>query len=198
MYLTELSRHANQAQRIRSQAFQSGLSLSGRKLWTDEEEDVLRDHYPNYVKMMVLLPHRNQNALWRRCQKLRLKKTRRPWLASDVSKLRRLYRTEERSVIMAQLPGRSWFSIKVAASYYGLSKGAYYHRHRRTGKPMIDTILARIEELRWTLGDLDEASGTKGYFRSHSWRQCKPNMKMVHLAVKALGGDLVVKWKDYD
>ncbi|WP_306932874.1 hypothetical protein [Agrobacterium larrymoorei] len=63
---------------------------------------------------------------------------------------------------------------------------------------MIDAILQRIEDIKWTLRDLDEASGTKGYFLSHSWRQCKPNMKMVHLAVKALGGDLVVKWKDYD
>ncbi|WP_296085964.1 hypothetical protein [uncultured Agrobacterium sp.] len=85
-----------------------------------------------------------------------------------------------------------------SANYHGLFKETYQHRYKRTGKPIIDAIPERIEQLGRALGDLDEASGTKQYFRNQNWRQFRPKMNMIDRAVRAVGGDLIVKWKEYD
>lgn len=98
---------------------------------------------------------------------------------------------------MAEFPGFTWKAIDERVRYYGLKRDITC-RHVRTGKPIMDSILDRIEELHWTLRDLDEASDTRRYFWGHTWQRSKLNMTMIYFAVKALGGDLVVRWKDYD
>lgn len=58
----------------------------------------------------------------------------------------------------------------------------------------MDAILARIEEIGWTLRDLDEESKTGKYFRSGYWRRSKPNYGRLARAIRALDGRLVVEW----
>ncbi|MEH3125589.1 hypothetical protein [Agrobacterium cavarae] len=198
MDLRYLNHYAKHAQQSRERIRRSGFTMKGSRLWTGEEDEILRHHYPYYHKMLAALPHRNLSGVRWRCQKLGLKKTRHQWLASDLSKLRKLLRTEPRSVVKEQFPSHSWDAIRMVANYHGLFNETYQHRYKRTGEPMIDAVLERTEELRWTLRDLDEASGTGTYFRRQYWRQHKLKIQMIQRAVRALGGDLVVRWKDYD
>ncbi len=197
MQLAGLNHRADRAERMRSRIRRSGLTPMGYRIWTEDEDSVLRSHYPDYRKMTDELPHRNRRSVRVRCQKLGMKKTCHKWLASELSKLRRLYRIASSKEIMAEFPGFTWKAIDARARYHGLKRETTF-RYKRTGKPIMDSILDRIEELGWTLPDLDEASGTRRYFWRHTWRNSRLNMKMIQLAVKALGGDLVVKWKDYD
>lgn len=198
MYLREFSRHARSAQLLRTRTWGSGVNLNGSRLWTDDEETTLRKLYPDFPKIRSELPHRHRKSLWKRCQKLGLKQKRHQWLASDLSKLRRLYPSKRRSVILAAFPDMSWDTIRMAAKYYGICRGVRRFQYRRTGNAAMDAILSRIEDILWSLTDLNEASGTGRYFRSHIWRHSRLNLVNIHKAVQALDGDLVVVWKDHE
>jgi hypothetical protein len=61
----------------------------------------------------------------------------------------------------------------------------------------MDAILARMEQVGWTMGDLDEESGTGQYFRSGEWRKHPPRFAHMAKAVSALDGTFEVVWKVY-
>lgn len=197
MYLTQLDRNALFAQQTRARMLRSGTTLKGDKLWTDEEDEVLRSNYPDHRKMTVELPHRTKVAVYRRCAILGMKSERREWKASELSKLRRLYHKATHQEIMAEFPGCTWASISARARYHGIS-GTYRHKYLRTGKPIMDAILGRIEDIHWSLRELDEASKTGRYFRNECWRRSKLNIKFMQRAIQALDGELKVSWKEYD
>jgi hypothetical protein len=67
-------------------------------------------------------------------------------------------------------------------------------RYKRTGRPVMDSILSRVEDIGWILADLDEEARTKLYFRKQTWRRRKLNYKAIGLAVKALEGELTIRW----
>ncbi|CAH0132334.1 hypothetical protein SRABI05_00078 [Agrobacterium fabrum] len=196
MYLTNLNERANRSMRARTRLNGAGITMKGCRLWTSEEEEVLRAHYPDFQRIQSELPTRTRKSLWIRCQKIGLKKVRHRWLSSEISKLKRLYRTEPASILRATFPGLTRAAITSRANYYGITRNS--RPHRRTGKAVMDAILSRIEEIRWTLRDLDEAAGTRDYFQSHRWRQCRLNFQMIESAVTALDGELKVSWKLYD
>lgn len=198
MHLEEFSRHTLNAQFLRARIRGSGVNFDGRPLWTEAEETTLRKLYPDFSKIMSELPHRRRPSLWHRCQKLGLKQKRHQWLASELSKLRRLYPSQSRSVILAAFPEMSWDAIRMAAKYYGIGRNVRRFEYRRTGKPAMDAILSRIEDILWSLSDLDEASGTRTYFRNQSWRHARLNFNNIQRAVQALDGELVVVWKQYE
>lgn len=99
---------------------------------------------------------------------------------------------------MTEFPNVTWDAIKKVAKYYGISRNYRAYHYRRTGHPTIDIILCRLEELRWTLRDLDCACETGTYFQNHQWRRFRPDFKKIERAIKELDGELRVVWKDYD
>ncbi|KQO80847.1 hypothetical protein [Rhizobium sp. Leaf262] len=198
MNLTQISRSEIIGQQTKARMLRAGRTLKGDKLWTDEEDKVLRVSYPDYRQMQVKLPHRTKVAVYRRCAKLGMKRDRHEWKASELSRLRRLYhRKATRQEIMTEFPELTWASISTRARYHGIS-GPYRHKYVKTGKPVIDAILARLEEIDWKLLDLDEASKSGKYFRNQCWRRWKPNMKFVQRAVQAMDGELKASWKEYN
>ncbi|MES5101026.1 hypothetical protein ABUK73_22610 [Agrobacterium sp. BA1120] len=197
MNLTQLTRNAIFGQETKARMLKAGTTMKGDKLWTDEGDEVLRSNYPDHRKMRVALPHRTKVSVYRRCAKLAMKRERHEWKASELSKLRRLYHHKATRVeIMAEFPDLTWASISTRARYHRIS-GTYRHKYLKTGKPVMDAILGRIEEIGWTLRDLDEASKSGRYFRNQCWRRWKPNIKFVQRAVQALDGELKASWKEY-
>lgn len=195
MDLRFLNRMVALSQASQAATRRRGTTTQGHKLWTGAEDDILRKSYPNYQAMKQAMPHRTRIAIWSRCREIGLKRTRHRWLAIEISKLRKLYPSSPRSVICNEFPDVSWVNIRKAATYYGLRRNP--RKHRRTGKPVIDIILSRIEEIEWTLADLDAESGTGNYFRRHYWRRHRLNFNAIAKAVRALDGDLEISWKQY-
>ena len=178
--------------------FQSeGITPNGKKIWTAEEEGILRRHYPDYATIRKLLPHRETKALHHRAYLLDLSQKQNRWLASEISKLRRIYLSSaSRADLIAAFPGKSLKSIYDAAQRHRLNRPK--RKYKRTGHAVMDQILARTEEIGWTLHDLDEASGTKKYFATQGWRYFRPNIVKLEKATKALGGKLAIEWIDFD
>lgn len=167
--------------------------MKGHRLWSDEEDAILRLHYRDWGRLLALLPGRSKIAVENRAQKLGLAKTRHMWLASEIAKLRRLYPSAPREVLMAEFPWSRWTNIITIANCYGIHRQP--QKYLRTGIPIIDTILTRIEEIGWNLSDLDAESGTGSYFRCHTWRRRKLNYRYIAKAVKALDGQLTIEWR---
>lgn len=70
MYLAQLNRDASSVQRLREQMNRTGETLDGHPLWTNDEDEVLRKHYPDFQTIRAKLPRRNRNSIWFRCQRI--------------------------------------------------------------------------------------------------------------------------------
>lgn len=198
MLLSFINESVKRSIRNRERARFLGTNIKGHKLWTAQEDGVLRSNYPDLKAIYVLLPHRNRNAIWHRCQRLGLKQSRHQWRASEISKLRRIYPYAPQAIVLSEFPGISWDAIRMAAKYHGVQRRTKRPPYKRTGKQVIDAILSRLEDIGWSLGDLDDAARTGRYFRSHSWRRFKLKFDHIHRAVRALDGELLPAWKQYD
>jgi hypothetical protein len=174
----------------------TGYTPLGRKLWSVEDDEIVKALYPSYADMKARLPERTLRALHARCEALGIAKKIHWWLGSEIAKLRRLYPTASRDKLRDEFSGLTWPAIQGAACRYGVKRAR--RKYKRTGHHLIDAILARIEEIGWTLRDLDEESKTGRYFRNGSWRRSKPNYGRLARAAKALDGRLVVEWAAYN
>ena len=67
--------------------------------------------------------------------------------------------------------------------------------YKRTGNPLINEIFTRIEEIGWTLRDLDGEYGTGWYFRGRQRRYRQLSFNALTKAVKALDGEIRITWK---
>lgn len=170
----------------------TGYTPLGRKLWSVDDDEIVRALYPSYADMKARLPERTLRALHARCEALGIAKKIHWWLGSEIAKLRRLYPTASRDKLRDEFPGLTWPAIQGAACRYGVKRAR--RKYKRTGRSLMDALLARIEEIGWTLRDLDEESKTGKYFRNGYWRRSKPNYGRLARAVRALDGRLVVEW----
>lgn len=170
----------------------TGYTPLGRKLWSVEDDEIVKALYPSYADMKARLPERTLRALHARCEALGIAKKIHWWLGSEIAKLRRLYPTASRDKLRDEFPGLTWPAIEGAACRYGVKRAR--RKYKRTCHSLMDAILARIEEIGWTLRDLDEEARTKKYFSNQGWRRSRPNIAKIALAVKALDGRLGIAW----
>lgn len=198
MFLSEMNQSLALSNRNRERARFLGTTINGHKLWTSEEDEAVLNNYPDFKAIYVLLSTRSRKAIWIRCQKLGLKKSRHQWRASEISKLRHVYPHAPQATVLNEFPRLSWDAIRMAAKYHGVQRRTKRPAYKRTGKQVIDAILSRLEEIGWSLSDLDDAAETGRYFRSHSWRRFKLKFDHIHRAVRALDGELLPAWKQYD
>src|SRR5690606_9523 len=91
MDLKYLSRNAASAERARLRILRSGFTISGHRLWTDDEDRVCRLFYPDYFAICQILDTRSRRAIQARCQKLGLVTKKLCWGWAAKQKLRKLY-----------------------------------------------------------------------------------------------------------
>lgn len=194
MDLTYLVRNAASAERARSRILRSGFTISGHKIWTDDEDLVCRIFYPDYFAICQILDTRSKKAIQTRCQKLGLTPPRQCWQWSARQQLRKLYPEAKKEEICKNFPGVNWQKIQSAARYYG------YRRKKKpykiTGVIPLDQSRRRCYDINWTMRDLDEEAGTKRYFQTRGYRSKHPNFKAINRGVTALGGRLEIRWDE--
>jgi hypothetical protein len=193
MDLSYHSRNAATANRLRERVKREGRTFNGLKVWSEEEDNKLRAHYPDYSAIASALPHRTYDACRARAREIGIVIRRPPFTARELSVIRRLYPSEERSEVLAALPGRDWVSVAKLASRHGI------HRKPKPFKPtgvlVLDQIKERCRELNYSMSELDKMVRGKGYFRKASWCWGYLNDRDIGRAVRALFGDIKADWK---
>lgn len=194
MMYANLARNARSAQRTREEIKRRGFTMTGAKLWSEDEEKILRELYPDYKAICKRLPHRTHSACRYSCGQLKLTRPIHMWTAAEISLLRRVYTRGTKAEIAQAFPHLRWMQIKSIARWYDI------HRARQpflpTGIPIIDEIRSRCFELNYTMVDLDKLTHSR-YFA----RQCWHNNGHLHhraigKAIKVLFGEIRARWKD--
>ncbi len=179
--------------KARDRIERTGFTPNGWRVWTSQEDDVLRKLYPDYRAIEQALPGRHIKALVARSARIGVSRSCHGWKASEISKLRKLYPTASHSTLLVEFPGLTWGAIKQAARAHGIFRAKRIHK--RTGSPLVDSILTRIEEIGWTLGDLDKEANTQQYFTRQSWRRLNAfDMEKLAKAVAVLDGKIRIDW----
>ena len=192
MRLMYAARGAASAYRARERMARTGRTPKGHWLWTKEEDDIVRELYPDYKALRRKLRRRTYNAIKERARTLEVAHRRHVWLASEVSRLRRLYPRSDRLDILAAFPGLRWRQIAGKAGHIRVHR--YRRRLSRTGHPLIDHIRDRAFELNMSMVDLDAMARTKKYFQKAGWANGNLNRRALVRAVEALGGEVSVRW----
>ncbi|MBX4931265.1 hypothetical protein [Rhizobium bangladeshense] len=193
--LTYFARGAASAERARRRVQREGLTMSGDKLWTEDDLKIIGERWPNLDDIEKALPHRTRNAICAQCRKMDLrKKEQHIWSAAEISKLRKLYPAATIAEICATFPHSTWVNIRQVARYHG------FRRNRKpfkpTGNQPIDGMLAKLFEANLSFSELDKELGTKRYFQKGKWRTARPNYNRFVKAIELLDGELSVRWRE--
>jgi hypothetical protein len=168
--------------------------MRGDKVWTVEEDEVVRSKYPDYAAIRKALPHRTYFACRARARTLRIVKERPPYTGKELSIVRRLYPKADREDILSSLPGRTWSQINDLANRNGIRRAP--KPFKITGIKVLDQIRTRCRELNYSMPDLDKMARTKTYFAKAKWLiRNKINHRAIGRAVDALHGDIEADWK---
>ncbi len=190
MDLGMIARNAAKAQHMRQIRKRS---CSHRGAWTPEEIEKVKLLFPDRKRLMEELPRRTWVAIRTRAGVLGLRKKQHRWLASELSKLRKMWIAgASRDQLCAALPAYSWDQISTQA------RSRRFHRPKKemktTGYQVIDQIKERARSLNLSMGDVDKMANTGTYFHRAAWCGHRPNPKAVSKAVHALDGELSVIW----
>lgn len=194
MSLTYFARNARSADRARRRMQREGVTMSGAKLWTDEEREIVRNLAPDYDAILKQLPHRTRNAVRNQAGKMGLRRAIHIWTAAEISRLRKLFPRAPAEEICAAFPHSTWINIQQAARYHGLRRSA--KQYKITGIDALDEVRKRCFEINWTMIDLDNAAKTKRYFRRAGWIGKKINHRALGRAIEALDGVVQAQWNE--
>lgn len=166
-----------------------GCTLAGQPLWTDDEKALVKAHYPDIAKLVVLLIRRTSGAIKRQARQLGLVKPRTRWSAAETSKMPPPYRDG--------LPVAEIVEVLDDKTKRQVYSKAHHMRVRRpkpppkaTGLQIVDLILLRSHEMGYTRADLNEWTGRSRYWispRRYDW-------VAISRAIKVLGGQIVPLW----
>ncbi|AVA21603.1 hypothetical protein [Rhizobium sp. NXC24] len=194
MNLAYYVKGARSAESMRKRLRWSGYTFSGKKIWSEEENTVLRLFYPYSGLIARFLPKRTRGAIEAQFRKLGLGRKVHQWTPLEKQKLRKMYPECSREEICAAFPFSNWTSIQAVARYYG------YRRKKKpykiTGIQPLDAVRIRCYEIKWTMRDLDEECRTKQYFQTRGYRSDYPNFQAITRAVEMFGGELRAYWTD--
>jgi hypothetical protein len=167
--------------------------MRGHKLWTSDEDEVVRSLFPDYRAMHEALPHRSYSGFRYKAKLLKLVKPRPQFTAKELSIVRRVYPNGTQKELLALLPGRAWPAIRKFAAHNGI----YRERvpFRPTGVAVLDQIRSRCRELNYTMPDLDKLVKSKKYFSDAKWLSGHIHLRAIGRAVRVLFGDLKADWK---
>ncbi len=183
----------NVSDRARARIQFEGKTPNGHPIWTAKEDQIVRDHFPNYVAMKKRLRRRSRRALHSRAMKLKLTRSISRWTAPEVFSLRKRWRDATRTELIAEFPRHTWNSIQMKGRTFGIRRRPW--KPKLTGKRMLDEIRQRAADLRISLGDLDRICAGRRYFANSSRRSQKPRRNVLLRAIAALGGGVEIVWR---
>jgi len=172
----------------------AGRTPNGHALWTTRERAVLTKWFPDYKAMKKRLPERSMPSIRGQCHLMGLSTPKPAWTAADRAKLRRLFTTVSKAELLAAFPGRTWTSLQVNGYQMGLRR--WRKPYVKTSHPVIDDVREACRAKGHFMPDLDVYAGTGRYFSKLAQRRKKHDFRKVDRAVKALGGTLVIEWRD--
>ena len=196
MYLSQFNDHTKAAQRLRDRIKQLGTTLDGKRLWTDEEDDMCRRLYPDYVAMSRSIPDRTKPALKSRCRDLAITRSRNHFTARDIKTMRAAYPSLDMPALLKLMPGRTAAVLHAKASDMGLTRPK--PQYKPTGNYLLDALRQRCFEEGYTMSDLDEYVKKDRYFRRRHWCGPRGVISYTHIvrAIHELGGRLRIEWSD--
>lgn len=160
--------------------------------WSEVEDVIVRDAYPDYALMMRHLPGRSLSALKHRSSALGVVRRRHVWTQTEVRKL---------SGLIAA--GACKAELLRTFSYLrpGQVQGKICHLGLRRRKaplasfddPAVSAVRKRAAEKGMSLRDLDRLARTGRYFQNSTRRLV---LRHVARAVAVLGGEVRVEWGD--
>lgn len=185
---------AEASERARARMRKIGRTPNGHSLWTEREDAIMREFYPDYRALQRKLRKRTYYALRGRAQSLKIQKRRHRWTAFEIARLRRLYPQAPKSEVMAIVPGMKWETIKARARDFGFRRRV---KLKSTGFALLDQIRRRCEELGYSMVDLDAIARTRRYFSKAAWHVAgKLNLAKIVKAAAALDGLVRVEWRE--
>ena len=193
MDIRSLARNAVRSEHLRNVRRRS-RPAKGKRSWTPAEQEKVKLLFPDKRSLEKALPHRTWIAIRSRAGALGLRKKQNRWLASDLSKLRRMWSAgATQHELCEALPRYSWKQIVWQA------RGRKFLRPKKppvnSGHPVINQIKERARYLNLSMGDVDAMAGTKKYFYAAQWVSTgRPNLKAVGKAILALDGELMASW----
>ncbi len=169
-----------------------GETMAGDKLWSDEEIQIIRSLYPDYVKIESALKTRTLVAIKHKCRAIGLGRRIHLWSAGEIAKLRRLFPSASKEKLMAEFSFTTWQNIRSTAYRYGFRQKR--RPYPKAANPLMNAVLERCMAIGWSMADLDAACGFEKYFNRRNWTHRTSNSKAVFKAIEVLGGKVSVVW----
>ncbi len=162
-------------------------------LWVPNEDQLVRNLYPDYGALRRKLPHRTYRAIRQRAGALGLSKKRHIWTMAELGRLKKLYQAgAPKDVVLAEFLHATWDQISGVAKFHGFHRKN--QKFKTTGIAIIDAIRDRADKMNISMVDLDAMARTKTYFKKADWHRPGLNGKCVMRAIEALGGRILVEW----
>lgn len=196
MDLAYQAKGAASAERARERAKYTGMSPNAFPLWTVKEIETVRRLYPNFSAMRHALPRRTLNAIYLQAQRQGIGRKFHTWTASEVARLRRIYPTGTKSELAKAFPSLSWSQIKGGAVRRNIRRIRWDRPPPKpSGFPILDQVIRRAREYRYTMRELDIIAKTGNYFGGSVWTTQGLNRKAVYRAIEALDGEVAIVWR---
>lgn len=165
--------------------------------WTDAEDRILGDLYPDYSRLLSALPSHNLSSIKHRCERLGIRTKKHVWTNREVALLHDHFADapyKELEVMIGQrLP-----IIRRKANSLGLVRISPF---MPTGSKLADSLLLRCRSQGVNMVTLDNLADTGRYFQNLRWRigitgkdRAWFNLSNIIRGIEAVGGTLYADW----
>jgi hypothetical protein len=161
-------------------------------LWTEQEDELIRQHHPDFATLKKILRRRSADNIKRRANRLGLVRPQNLWTSAEVARLRRRWRDATRTELISEFPRHSWISIRCKGTKLGVRRRP--RQLKMTGRPLLDEIRKRAADLRISLQDLDRICLSQEYFSKSSQGYESRRRNLWLRAIAALGGRVEIVW----
>jgi hypothetical protein len=180
---------------VRFQARAMGLAKPASGRWREEEDELMRQYYPDRKTLQVLLPNRTRHALKGRAKELGLQRPQKTWKASEIRQLASMAQTMTRGEIFAGIRNRTPRELASAMAYHGIRPSRA--QPAPTGYPLLESARNRCHELGLTVTEVGRAVGSRLILtRGHHKNSVRIQSEKFCEAVERLGGEFYAEWDD--
>lgn len=166
--------------------------------WTEAEDDVLRQHWPDRKAVEALLPHRSTWAIKGRAKAISatVRVVEKDMTGAEVKRLKALCECFSSYDVIAAIMGRKAGTIRHLMHRRGwhLKKPAL----SKSGSALFDEVRQRAFDMGISFADLDRSLGYAHQTFARSSAADKVSIGMIAKAAEALGGRMVIEWEPLD